>query len=147
MYEFSFKCAAVPESISLIDNLIELTIKRLHNCNYKKVCFAIHELVINSIDAMNKNGQSSKQLSISLVCSKQYVLFSINDFGGGLPSNILNNLHSNNLDSLGLNESGRGLALIKMFVDSLTYNEENDGSFTYKIVAYMDNEVKGQNNG
>lgn len=147
MYELYFKCTAVPESISLIDNLIELTIKRLHYCNYKKVCFAIHELVINSIDAMNKNNQSFKQLSISLVCSKKHVLFSINDFGGGLPSDILNNLHSNNLDSLGLNESGRGLALIKMFVDSLTYNEENDGSFTYKIIAYMDNEVKGQNNG
>ncbi|KNY28804.1 ATP-binding protein [Pseudobacteroides cellulosolvens] len=142
MYELYFKCVAVPESISLIDNIIELTIKKIHNYDYKKICFAIHELVINSIDAMSKNNQSFKQISISLICSKKHVLFSINDFGGGLPSNILNKLHTNNLDSLGLNESGRGLAIIKMFVDNLTYNEENDGSFTYKIVAYMDNEAK-----
>jgi anti-sigma regulatory factor (Ser/Thr protein kinase) len=142
MSKLTFKCAAIPENIPLIDSLIEINIKSMHFFGYKKVCFAIHELVINSIEAMNKSNQYDKQITLTLVCNKKHVFFSINDFGGGLPLNFLNNIHLNPLENMGLNESGRGLALVNIFAGKLKYKEEKNGSFTYKIVVYMDKKLR-----
>lgn len=138
MIKLTFKCAAIPENISLIDSLVELTIKSVHGFGYNKACFAMHELVINSIQAMSKNNKFNKQITITLACSKKYIFFRINDFGGGLPINILNNIFINPLENMGLNESGRGLALVNLFVDKIKYKEERNGSYTYKIFIYMD---------
>ncbi|HEY9062938.1 MAG TPA: hypothetical protein VIO64_20940 [Pseudobacteroides sp.] len=147
MSKLTLKCAAIPENIWLIDSLVELTIKSEHVFGYKKACFAMHELVINSVQAMSKNNKFNKQITIVLVCSKKYIFFSINDFGGGLPLNILENISINPLDNMGLNESGRGLALVNLFVDKLKCKKEKNGSFTYKIIIYTDNMVAQQNNG
>jgi serine/threonine-protein kinase RsbW len=84
---------------------------------------AITELFNNAIHHGNKN-DSSKDVTLTYTLHPNYLAIAVADQGKGfIPNSIKNPLAPENL----LSESGRGIYLVKMLMDDLTFNFLPDG--------------------
>lgn len=84
---------------------------------------AITELFNNAIHHGNKN-DVSKYVTLTYTLYPTYLTISVADQGKGFrPNSLKNPLAPENL----LSESGRGIYLVKMLMDDLTFNFHPDG--------------------
>ena len=148
MSSYQFKCTAVRDHITIIDNLVEMLLSANGVTETKRFCFAVHELVINSVEAMQKTAcmKGADQIVIRLRIDEEVLEFTINDWGGGLPAEVYARLHTEESGELSMDESGRGISMIRMFIDEFIYFKESDGSCTYQIIKRrMDDDKNAEN--
>lgn len=141
MKDFHYSCKAEMTQIHLIDQWLETTLTKEKVADYKGFVFACHELVINSVDAVQSAIENrcillDTKLTINLKLTPIEMSFSITDCGGGLSDSQQNTLLSHLNDTVPedpLQEFGRGTYLIRHLVDHYQYAEDTTGYFTYTI--------------
>ncbi len=127
----NYECKADISNIEIIDKLLEITLN-YHKINwYRQFCFAAHELLINSIEAMSKHSSSLDKIFIELAININSITFSIYDTGGGLPFDINDLPARYNISNM--KSSGRGLFMIKSLVDDFSFFKADNGQYIYKI--------------
>lgn len=87
---------------------------------------SVTEAVTNAIKHGNKN-QPNKLVTINVTFDSEYLTISIKDQGEGFnPNNIPDPTHPENL----LKDSGRGIYLMKIYMDEIYFNKTNEGMET-----------------
>jgi len=135
MIEVKYACSSNIFNIPKIDNLLCFLLEHENILEYRGFCFAAHELLINSIEALRGIYSKSLQndINVYIQISDDIILFSINDRGGGIPEETMQRIDKLNMEDLLNEERGRGIYLIKNFVDEFSYAAEDNGSFSYTI--------------
>jgi anti-sigma regulatory factor (Ser/Thr protein kinase) len=77
---------------------------------YRDVLFAAHELLINSVQAMNQKYKESCPyvIKIEAKANPDIAELSITDYGGGLPEGLRESLEDLGFEDILAQESGRG---------------------------------------
>lgn len=131
-----FELGANIDQIGLADQWAQLQLESWNIPEKNRFLFTCHELVINSVDAMLSYTKPGKSIRLTIEHENQErkVLFTINDWGGGISEEMLSKEQLDGSDPF--EERGRGLILIKMMTDSFCVQEEVDGSYSYTISMY-----------
>lgn len=127
----NYECEAKIQNIELIDSILEITLKHYEIEWYRQFCFAAHELLTNSIEAMSKHSNVDNKIFIKLIMGTDLVSFRVSDTGGGVQADI-NDLIKKN-ETLNMEGRGRGLYMIKALVDNFYFFKADDDHYTYVI--------------
>lgn len=136
MIVIEIECLAEGKSIEFIDELLLKVMKQAEFPDYKQLHFAVHEAVINSIDATIKcYGQGHKKnINMKIIAEKQRVEVLICDKAGGLPKEVAESIKNINFEDKIWNERGRGILFIKHFVDECLYYLDETGDAVCKLI-------------
>lgn len=134
----------VSQEITRVDNAIERFLIEAGFTPYKDVRFAVHELLINSVQAMNQKyaGACPYLITIAAKANPDIAEVCITDYGGGLPEGLSEYLEDIAFEDILLQESGRGLLIVKCLTDFFECSLSLDGAASYKIIKRRDNNGK-----
>lgn len=143
MLEFTLRCSAGPENIDILDGIVGMILDHEEMAHADRIGFAIHELIINSVEAMNGQPllEADRIIKVKLILDKADCMFSINDRGGGLTESILDTMECETGEDFregtdAMAECGRGLNLVRRWSDSFQVLSEADGSYTYTLTVH-----------
>lgn len=117
------------ESIYALDEFCKEALIKINFKEWKKICFAVHEAIINSVEATMKNCEKPEEKTIKLriFASNNEAEVHIIDQAGGIPDDEIEKLEEKNLEDVILGDNGRGILLIKELVDKV-WQEKEDGN-------------------
>lgn len=130
-YEFLAKISEIDRADTWLQEMVE----GCDFCDTSQFLFAAHELIINSVEAvLSRNSAAAEErIRICLTRSEKGVSLTVTDDGGGISQEMIDHASLENLDVL--EERGRGLALIREWTQSFTVSREEDGRYSYSIIA------------
>jgi len=134
----------VSQEIERVDHEIERFLIDEGFKQYKDVQFAAHELLINSVKAMNQKYEDSCPyvIKIEAKANSEIVELSVTDYGGGLAEDWRQSLENVLFEDILMMESGRGLLLINCLTDFFDCSLTPDGAATYTIIKRRDDNGK-----
>jgi len=127
------------EAVGLLDEFCRKSLINAHFNQWRGVCFAVHEAIINSVEATKKlyNDESiNRDISVKILADENQVEIHIIDDAGGIPSECFHKSDGVQLENLLLNECGRGLLLIMTLVDKVW--QEYDGKYVLKLYKRLE---------
>lgn len=103
--------------------------------DHKKVHFALHEAVINSIQQIEKVSCEGKKemVTIDVTVDESQVVAEVRDWMGGIKSHKDNMVSGLRQDISQYAESGRGLLMIEQLVDTLSWECKADDEFVLRL--------------
>jgi anti-sigma regulatory factor (Ser/Thr protein kinase) len=127
---------SVSREITRVDKAIECFLIGVGFKQYRDVLFAAHELLINSVQAMNQKYEEPCPyvIKIEAKASPDIVEISITDYGGGLPEGLRESLEDLGFEDFFSRENGRGLMMINVLTDFFECSLRPDGAAIYKII-------------
>lgn len=124
--------ALVGMSVNKLCSLTSFTGKQVFQAELCAV-----EAINNSILHAN-NGLSKQEIELTFIIKKDYLFMEVCDKGKPMTEGTLENANlyypdgdSDNIDNI--SETGRGLGLIKEFMDKVTYRSNNDVNYLTMI--------------
>ncbi|MFJ7734986.1 ATP-binding protein [Lysinibacillus sp. NPDC097287] len=137
--DFTLNLSPNQQAISFVDetmvsytNLYDLPSKR-------ELCFVVHELVINAIEAMKNtklNAESKIQVHVSQ--DVEAVKVTVIDQAEGIPEKDWDKLLQFNLDDPTFSDRGRGLFFVKSMVDEIWFENVSDNKFLVGVSKKID---------
>lgn len=131
-------CGVDDENIVQSDTWLKKLLSKEHNRFNLEFCFAAHEMVINSVEAMREKVKTGN-LVIELEQYEDRCVFSIIDHGEGLSAEQVDKyVHAKVVEAPEDNnqENGRGFYLIRKFTDRFIYEPLQEGNYKYTIIKY-----------
>ncbi|WP_282937189.1 ATP-binding protein [Paenibacillus sp. RC67] len=132
--------------IDMSDVLMEQFLKGTGVAQYRKLCFAVHELVINAVEgalryqaAKNKISgcRGQKRLDCTLWLRMELeegeIVVTISNYAELGVCQEIRGKSSLSMEELLLEERGRGLLIAKQWSDQITYEQDEDGKFTIQL--------------
>lgn len=103
--------------------------------DYKKVHFALHEAVINSIQQIEKVSCGGKKeiVTIEVTVNESQIVAEVTDWMGGIKSHKDNMVSGLRQEISLYAESGRGLLMIEQLVDTLSWECKADDEFVLRL--------------
>ncbi|WP_078553711.1 ATP-binding protein [Alkalihalobacterium alkalicellulosilyticum] len=131
--QFTLPCRI--DSISYFDQVIPYAIEQYVGEAQPHFSFAIHELLINSLEAVHTQfgKETSEEISVDVTVNEVDMIVTVTDNAGGLSEEDLVNIHELRLEDIVFQERGRGLLMVKELVDKLTFSKEGEHRFSTKI--------------
>lgn len=130
--EFKFTITPNQQSILLIDQLME-SYTELHSIPCaKELCFVTHELVINAVEAMEKEGRT-ESIEVHMRNDEEHVQITVSDFAKGIPKEQWPIVLDMSLDDESFCERGRGFLFIQHMVDQLWFEQVSDAQFVVGV--------------
>lgn len=126
--EFKFTITPNQPLIQLIDQLME-SYMALYSIPFAtEICFVTHELVINAVEAMEKEGRT-ESIEVRMQNDEQYVQITVSDFAKGIPEEQWPVVLDATIDDESFCERGRGFLFIQHMVDLLWFEQLSDQQF------------------
>lgn len=117
----------VDETMTSYTNLYNLPSK-------KELCFVVHELVINAIEAMNHaNLNKVAKIQVRVSQDDKAVKVTVIDQAKGIPEKDWDKVLQFNLEEITFSERGRGLFFVKNMVDDIWFENVSDTKFLVGI--------------
>ncbi|ATA59934.1 ATP-binding protein [Geobacillus stearothermophilus] len=88
---------------------------------------AVHEAVVNAVKAVQRAGMEAGTISLSFFVTSADVAVAVEDEGGGVPADVIEQLDHMTLSDVLLAESGRGLLFIREIMDDVMWVEQKGG--------------------
>ena len=129
--EFYLKITPTWDEVTRADEFIGKALSEVEFYGSFQISFAIHELVINSVEALKADPLES--IELFLKADKDNVEFILKDRAGGLKNTSIEILDNTNFEDILEEESGRGLLLVKHLTDSFEHYFDQEGKAVYKI--------------
>lgn len=122
------------QAICFVDQTMA-TYTDLYNIPDKReLCFVVHELVINAVEAMEhakKGDDATIQIHVSQ--NKEQVKVTVTDQAGGIPQDQWTSILQFDLKEITYSDRGRGLFFVKNMVDHLWFEQLADEKFLVGI--------------
>lgn len=126
--EFRFAITPNQQSIQLIDQLME-SYMELYKIPYtREICFVTHELVINAVEAMEREGRT-ESIEIHMRNADEQLQITVTDFAKGIPEEQWPMVLDISIDEESYCERGRGFLFIQHMVDQLWFEQLSDAQF------------------
>ncbi len=132
MIKVQIDCPAAVEMVEYLDQICEWTLSRINQVEHKKIVLAVHEAIINSVEAMKRRyGERyyEKQISMKIKVMSESIEIKVIDSAGGLPLEIQDKWKSKALEDLVWEEDGRGLLFMRHLMDEVWQDQDEDGRF------------------
>lgn len=117
----------VDETMTSYTNLYNLPSKR-------ELCFVVHELVINAIEATNHaNLNKVAKIQVHVSQDDEAVKVTVIDQAEGIPEKDWDKFLQFNLEEITFSDRGRGLLFVKNMVDDIWFENVSDTKFLVGI--------------
>ena len=126
--EFKFAITPNQQSIQLIDQLVESYMELYKISGAREICFVTHELVINAVEAMEREGRT-ESIEIHMRNADKQVQITVTDFAKGIPQEQWPMVLDINIDEESYCERGRGFLFIQHMVDQLWFEQVTEAQF------------------
>ncbi|OXM85284.1 ATP-binding protein [Paenibacillus rigui] len=144
MILMTVESAPSQQLVDLSDEMMESFLKYSGVSQYRKLCFAVHELVVNAVESTLKLRESGAgkqegavaeeaKILIRMELNGDDIVITISNHGYGCDAPAMAELPKLSFDELLLEERGRGLLLAKRLSDQLTFDQDDQGRITMQL--------------
>ncbi|PIC79998.1 ATP-binding protein [Sporosarcina sp. P18a] len=126
--EFKFAITPSQQSVLLIDQLMESYSELYSIPCAREICFVMHEMVINAVEAMEKEGRS-ESIEVHMRNEDEQLRITVSDFAKGIPEEQWPVVLDRSADGDSFCERGRGFLFIQHMVDQLWFEQVSDAQF------------------
>ncbi|MBN6188986.1 ATP-binding protein [Aneurinibacillus sp. BA2021] len=122
--------------LELFRHICHCTLNRLVPERSDHVLLAVHELLINSIEAssLRCGTEHTASLTLRITQNEDETEITVEDQAGGIPSEHLAAMKHTAFENILWQERGRGLLFVQALVDEWEYTAQAEGSrFTIRI--------------
>lgn len=110
------------QGIQLIDEMMKSYVSINEIPFERELCFVLHELVINAVEAMEKAGYvEGHYIKVQLEKSNVTLSMSVIDFADGIPEECWQKVLTYDLETMGDLDRGRGLLFVQHMVDDIWF--------------------------
>ena len=118
------------QSIHFIDQTITLFAEIYEIPNKRELCFVVHELVINAVEAMQKiQFTDGNEIEIHVIKEADVLKVTVTDRAMGIPEEKWYEILEADFTTLDYSERGRGFLFIKHMVDELWFENLSHNRF------------------
>ena len=138
--EFTLKVLPDQQAIYFVDQTMA-TYTNLYNLPSKKeLCFVVHELIINAVEAM-RHAEKSKTDTIQIHVSQNdgQIKITVMDHAGGIPEENWQDIFQFDLENLNYSDRGRGLFFVNNMVDEIWFEKVSDQTFLVGVSKKIEN--------
>lgn len=127
---FTLNLVPNQQAICFVDKTMA-SYTNLYNLPSKKeLCFVVHELVINAIEAMSHaNLNEVAKIQVHVSQDDELVKVTVIDQANGIPKKDWDKLLQFNIEDMSFSERGRGLFFVKNMVDDIWFENVSDTKF------------------
>lgn len=126
--------------IDMSDEMSESFMKYTGIAHYRRLCCAVHELVINAVEAAGRQQMSGEDalsldntLWLRMEVEEGEVIVTITNKSAAGTAEAIHGKKSLCMEDLLLEERGRGLLIAKRWSDQLTFDQKEDGTMTIQL--------------
>ncbi|MFJ7952405.1 ATP-binding protein [Lysinibacillus sp. NPDC096418] len=132
--DFTLNLVPNQQAIYFVDATMASYTNLFNIPNKKELCFVVHELVINAIEAMkNTPLNEGAKIQVHVSQNDDVVKVTVIDQAEGIPIEEWDKVLQFNLDSLTFSDRGRGLFFVKSMVDEIWFENISDTKFLVGI--------------
>jgi len=131
MYEMVLRCPANAEAIEFCDLFIDSLSSFFAVLDRPALVLSVHEAIINSIEAVRKlcREHDDNTLTLFVRVGKEEVTIFVSDSANSLPVQAIENRRAKQLEDVLLEESGRGLLLMRELMDDIWVEPLENGTY------------------
>ncbi|MCL6585620.1 MAG: ATP-binding protein [Anoxybacillus sp.] len=130
MYEMVLHCPANVETIEFCDLVIDSLASFFTVRDRQALVLSVHEAIINSVEAVRTQcNKHHAALTLSVRITKDDVTVFVSDAANGLSKQLIESRQTKRLEDVLLEESGRGLLLMRELMDALWVEPLANGTY------------------
>lgn len=126
--EFTFTITPNEQAILLIDQLMESYTELYDIPCAQEICFVMHELVINAVEAMEKE-RRTEPIELHMHYTYGQLQMTVTDVAKGIPKEQWPDVLDTAVESEDYGDRGRGFLFIQHMVDQLWFEQLSGGRF------------------
>lgn len=132
--EFTLNLLPDQRCINFIDEIMN-TYLTVYNLPHKReLCFVVHELIINAVEAMEKVKKSeTESIQINVSQKNGEIIVTVIDHAGGIEEENWEDVFQFDLEKMTYSDRGRGLFFVKNMVDNIWFQHLSDTKFLVGI--------------
>ena len=132
--EFTINLLPNQQCIHFIDRVMEAYMFTYNLPYEKEICFVVHELIINSVEAMEgAQIDETETIEITVSYKDEELVISVIDKAGGIPENDWDEVVQYDLENFEFSDRGRGLFFVRNMVDSLLFKYVSETKFLVQV--------------
>lgn len=135
--ELSIKLLPNQQSIHLIDEVMNTLTNSYNLPNKKEICFVVHELIINSVEAMEELKKNEVEIEFQAHLRNGIIEISVIDYARGIEEDQLATMFEINTKHLTSSDRGRGLFFVKNMVDDISFYQFKENKFLVKVTKKL----------
>lgn len=143
MIHVQIDCPASVEMVDFLDQISEWIIARYNRLESRKMVMAIHEAIINSVEAMKRRygtDHTANHISMKMRLHTDQIEVMIIDTAGGLSVEVQEKMKQPDFHACLWEEDGRGLFIIHHLVDEVWHEQDEDGRFVMGLRKWLKQE-------
>lgn len=122
MRNYQLTCQASVDAIDELDDFCQQVIAQLQAPEADKLCFALHEAIVNAVKAYAQaaaEGGEGGLVSVEIDDFADYIEFRVIDRAGGFDPSVMERMLSSSLEDRMREESGRGFLMMARLMDEV----------------------------
>ena len=126
------------QSIQFVDQTITIFAEMYDIPNKRELCFVVHELVINAVEAMQQiQFTDVKEIKVHVIKDADVLKVTVTDEAMGIPEEKWDSILEANFEELDYSERGRGFLFIKHMVDEIWCENLSNNRFLVGVKKKM----------
>ena len=118
------------QSIHFVDQTITIFTEMYEIPNKREICFVVHELIINAVEAMQQMEFTEvKEIIVHVIKEADVLKVTVTDEAMGIPEEKWSYILEANFEELDYSDRGRGFLFIKHMVDELWFENLSNNRF------------------
>ena len=136
--DFTLNLAPNQQAIHFVDQTMS-NYTTLYNIPSKReLCFVVHELVINAIEAMKQaNLTNGEEIQLHVTQTEEAVTVTVVDQAEGIPEKDWKKYLKFNFDELHFADRGRGLTFVRNMVDDIWFENVSETKFLVGVLKKL----------
>ena len=127
------------QSIQFVDQTITIFAEMYDIPNKRELCFVVHELVINAVEAMQQIPFTEvKEIEVQVIKEADVLKVTVTDEAMGIPEEKWDGIFQANFEELDYSDRGRGFLFIKHMVDDIWFENLSNNRFLVGIKKTID---------
>ncbi|MEK4228004.1 ATP-binding protein [Solibacillus sp. FSL H8-0538] len=137
--EFTLNLVPNRQAISFVDQTMASYMSLYNLPSKRELCFVVHELVINAVEAMgNAKENTSEKIQIHVSQDDEEIKVIVIDHGKGIPETDWEEALKFDLGEISFSDRGRGLFFVKNMVDKIWFENLAETKFLVGVSKKID---------
>lgn len=119
--EFSIEVPPNQQAIQLVDAMMKSYVSTCDLPNSRELCFVLHELIINAVEAMEKAGNHTQMIQVKVLQEHGQLQMTVIDAAEGIPQEKWQEALTYDLEKMADSDRGRGLFFVQHMVDRIWF--------------------------
>ncbi|MER2192178.1 MAG: ATP-binding protein [Solibacillus sp.] len=135
--EFSVEVPPNEQAIQLVDAIMKSYVLTYHLPNPRELCFVLHELVINAVEAMEKAFKQEQMIQVQVMQECERLQMVVIDGAEGIPKERWSEALTYNIDEMADSDRGRGLFFVQHMVDQIWFQHVTPDRFLVGVTKNL----------